>query len=137
MQAEHGQVFVVAASHFIFLRRQPSHALITIGAHVRQLYGWQTATTRGAHTLQPLVPIVLIYEDVIYSHDVRTTRLGCAGTVSESELFWVSLGGWYVGGTNENEFTCALCGSSLRAAPGSFDDMAASATARSIDRLAG
>ena len=31
MQAEHGHVFVVAASHLIFLRRQPSHALQKAG----------------------------------------------------------------------------------------------------------
>lgn len=30
MQAEHGQVFVVAASHLIFRLRQPSQALITV-----------------------------------------------------------------------------------------------------------
>ncbi len=81
-------------------------------------------TTREIRTLQPLVPIVLIHENIVYSHSVSTTKLGSVGAVSESELFWVSLGGWYVGGTNENEFTCALCGSSLRAAAGSFDDMA-------------
>lgn len=34
MQAEHGQVFVVAASHLIFLLRQPSQALITERAFV-------------------------------------------------------------------------------------------------------
>lgn len=39
MQAEHGQVFVVAASHFIFLLLQPSHALITTDCQLwRMLY---------------------------------------------------------------------------------------------------
>lgn len=80
---------------------------------------------RKPNTLQPLMPIMFVYENIIYDKQgVRTSRLKPEGVISESELFWVSLGGWYVGGTNENEFTCALCGSSRRAAPGSLDDMA-------------
>jgi hypothetical protein len=64
---------------------------------------------------------MFIHKNIVYRNNVRTTII-LVGIIAESELFWVSLGGWYVGGTNEKEFTCALCGSSLRAAAGSFDD---------------
>lgn len=69
MQAEHGQVLVVAASHLIFLLRQPSQALITECAyHVSVLRKTTGATERlvMARTLQPLVPVVFIHEDIVY-----------------------------------------------------------------------
>jgi len=74
---------------------------------------------------------MFIHKDIVYRNNVRKTTLISVGIIAGSELFWwVSLGGWYVGGTNEKVPTCALCalcalcGKSLRAAAGSFDDMA-------------
>jgi methyl coenzyme M reductase alpha subunit len=50
-------------------------------------------TTKDAHTLQPLVAVMFIDKDIVYSYRVRKPKLISGGVISESELFWVSLGG--------------------------------------------
>ena len=64
MQAEHGQVLVVAASHLIFLLRQPSQALITEqGTCQHAKSSFDTKWRR--RTFQPLMAVMLIHENII------------------------------------------------------------------------
>ena len=58
MQAEHGQVLVVAASHLIFRLRHASQALVT-----NELLA--SAQHALKHTLQSFVTVVLVDEDII------------------------------------------------------------------------
>jgi hypothetical protein len=61
MQAEQGQVLVVAASHLIFLLRQPSHALIT--ADVRS--GYAQNISKLKITFKPFVTVMFVYKHIV------------------------------------------------------------------------
>jgi hypothetical protein len=61
VQAEQGQVFVVAASHLIFRFLQPLHARMT-GRGIQQ---GEENHQKEALTLEPFVSIVLINENIV------------------------------------------------------------------------
>lgn len=98
MQAEQGQVFVVAASHLIFRRRQPSQALITARGGVSQVDATMVmlyCKTWPNNTFESLVAIVLVDKDIVYlacqfcnSGQEHLPSLQPGRLIS---LFWVSL----------------------------------------------
>lgn len=60
VHAEQGHVFVVAASHLIFLFRQPLQARIT-----KRLVRICWLVMDAFHTLQPLMAVMLINEYIV------------------------------------------------------------------------
>jgi hypothetical protein len=83
MHAEQGHVLVVAASHLIFLLLQPSHTRITGG---KGQTNEDESRQYEMHTLEALVTVVLVDEDIIL--------LGLA----LGELLWRKLKGAHLGG---------------------------------------
>jgi hypothetical protein len=65
MQAAQGQAFVVAASHLILRRRQPSHARMTGGRVSREVFGGFGVFGAGERTLEAFVPVVFVDEDIV------------------------------------------------------------------------
>lgn len=112
MQAEHGQVLVVAASHLIFLLRQPSHALMTIArqSQPRGALGW--CRIYAALTFQSLVAIVFVDEDIICQEKtVRNRRIrgkgaggGIAGRKAHSSGFPAAAAGTRAAQTKSYSF---------------------------------
>lgn len=122
MHAEQGQVLVVAASHLIFLRRHPSHALMTTKDQLVPAYG-RNEMVRMARTLEALMAVVLVHKDIICEMVREPNHTVCArlgGGGGKRALFWVSLGWWYCWGAKLKLDICELCGSSRRTV-GSFD----------------
>lgn len=100
VHAEHGQVFVVAASHLIFRFRQPLQARMTILVSFAAI--WQDVSSVVYYlTLQSLVPIVFIHEHIVYEEMESVTRSEATSWHAEADiLFWPSRGG-PEGGANE------------------------------------
>ena len=98
MQAAQGHVFVVAASHLIFLLRQPSHALITIQvqdrtSQLRLSIDGKWGRGAGTHTLQPLVAVMLVNEDIVWGNGQPTmVKVENPRKPVGDALFWVSRG---------------------------------------------
>ena len=88
-QAAQGHEFVVAASHFIFLRRQPSHARITASKSASSLL-------HGLYelgTFESFVSVVFVDEDILLCVGRRRRRWMLHHGPVDSEIPVVERGG--------------------------------------------
>ena len=111
MQAAHGQAFVVAASHLILRRRQPSHALITVQVSAL-MSTWGPREDAVAHLSIACAGCVRPQRHSL--HMVVSLAFPGALRLADS-LRWFSRGA-SVGGAKVKLCIWAVCGSSGRPA---------------------